>query len=110
MTTTDSELAKIFLTFSRNKLVNEFWPRLKTCVEPMSVEQVWWRPNEASNSVGNLLLHLNATVPPSLLLMAGTRLPNCSNCLAQQSRRQKKSSADCQQMSFSLPTRFRDTV
>ena len=62
MTTTDSELAKIFLTFSRNKLVNEFWPRLKTCVEPMSVEQVWWRPNEASNSVGNLLLHLNGNV------------------------------------------------
>jgi len=23
---------------------------------------VWWRPNEASNSVGNLLLHLNGNV------------------------------------------------
>jgi uncharacterized damage-inducible protein DinB len=28
----------------------------------MSEEQAWWRPNEASNSVGNLLLHLNGNV------------------------------------------------
>jgi hypothetical protein len=35
---------------------------LRTCVESLSDEQVWWRPNEASNSVGNLLLHLNGNV------------------------------------------------
>jgi uncharacterized damage-inducible protein DinB len=62
MTTTDSKLATLFLNFSRDKLVNEFWPRLKICVEPMTVEQLWWRPNDASNSVGNLLLHLNGNV------------------------------------------------
>jgi uncharacterized damage-inducible protein DinB len=28
----------------------------------MTTEQIWWRPNEASNSVGNLLLHLNGNV------------------------------------------------
>jgi hypothetical protein len=28
----------------------------------MTVEQVWWRPNEASNSVGNILLHLNGNI------------------------------------------------
>jgi hypothetical protein len=62
MTASDSELASLFLTFSRNKLLNQYWPRLKACVEPMSTEQVWWRPNEASNSVGNLILHLNGNV------------------------------------------------
>jgi Protein of unknown function (DUF1572) len=62
MTTTDFELATLFLAFSRNKLFGQYWPRLKACVEPMTVEQVWWRPNEASNSVGNLLLHLNGNV------------------------------------------------
>jgi hypothetical protein len=62
MSTTDSEIATIFLAFSRNKLLDQFWPRLKACVEPMSVEQVWWRPNEASNSVGNILLHLNGNI------------------------------------------------
>lgn len=62
MSTNDAELAQLFLAFSRNKLLNQFWPRLKACVEPMSVEQVWWRPNEASNSVGNLILHLNGNM------------------------------------------------
>ena len=32
------------------------------CVAPLTEEQVWWRPNDASNSIGNLLLHLNGNV------------------------------------------------
>jgi hypothetical protein len=62
MTETNAELAEIFLAFSRDRLINRQWPRMKTCVEPLAVEQVWWRPNEASNSIGNLLLHLNGNV------------------------------------------------
>jgi Protein of unknown function (DUF1572) len=52
----------LFLDFSRHKLLEQYWPRLRTCVESLTDEQVWWRPNEASNSVGNLLLHLNGNV------------------------------------------------
>ncbi|HUV68896.1 MAG TPA: DinB family protein [Terracidiphilus sp.] len=62
MASANSELAALFLAFSRNKLLGQYWPRLKTCVEPMTVEQIWARPNEASNSVGNLILHLNGNV------------------------------------------------
>lgn len=62
MTTSDAELAALFLEFSRNKLLNQYWPRLRICVEPLTDEQVWWRPNPACNSVGNLLLHLNGNV------------------------------------------------
>ena len=50
--TTNLDLATLFLAFSRNKLLNQYGPRLKACVETMSTEQIWWRPNEASNSVG----------------------------------------------------------
>jgi hypothetical protein len=35
---------------------------LRRCVEGLSDEQVWWRPNDASNSIGNLILHLNGNV------------------------------------------------
>lgn len=52
----------LFLEFSRNKLLNQYWPRLRKAVEPLSNEQIWWRPNEASNSIGNLVLHLNGNV------------------------------------------------
>ena len=62
MTETNSELAGIFLAFSRDRLMNRQWPRMKACVEPLTVEQVWWRPNEASNTIGNLLLHLNGNI------------------------------------------------
>jgi hypothetical protein len=68
MSNADSELAAIFLDSSRKTLLNQYWPRLKTCVEQMTVEQVWWRPNEASNSIGNLVLHLNGNVTQWLLV------------------------------------------
>ena len=62
MTGHDDKLAELFLEFSRNKLLRLYWPRLKECVAPLTEEQVWWRPNDASNSIGNLLLHLNGNV------------------------------------------------
>ena len=54
--------AGLFLEFSRNKLLDQYWPRLQKAVEPLSLEQLWWRPNAASNSIGNLILHLNGNV------------------------------------------------
>jgi hypothetical protein len=62
MAAKNAETTTLFLEFSRNKLLDQYWPRLRTCVEPLTQEQVWWRPNPASNSVGNLLLHLNGNV------------------------------------------------
>ena len=50
----DSELALLFLESSRKTLLGEYWPRLQECVAPLTEEQVWWRPNDASNSIGNL--------------------------------------------------------
>ena len=55
-------VAALFLEHSRKILLEETWPRLRSTVESLSEEQVWWRPNEASNSIGNLLLHLNGNV------------------------------------------------
>lgn len=62
MTSAEPGAGRLFLEFSRRKLVDQYWPRLRTCVESLTEEQAWWRPNEASNSVGNLVLHLNGNV------------------------------------------------
>jgi uncharacterized damage-inducible protein DinB len=62
MSAMDAELTALFLEFSRKKLLEQYWPRLRACVEPLSEDQVWWRPNQASNSIGNLILHLNGNV------------------------------------------------
>jgi uncharacterized damage-inducible protein DinB len=57
-----ADTTTLFLDHSRKKLLAEWWPRLRTTVATLSEEQLWWRPNEASNSIGNLLLHLNGNV------------------------------------------------
>jgi hypothetical protein len=58
----EPSVSGLFLEFSRWKLLERYWPRLQGCVESLTEEQVWWRPNEASNSIGNLILHLNGNV------------------------------------------------
>jgi uncharacterized damage-inducible protein DinB len=50
--------AQEFIEASRVFLRDDFAPKLKRCIEGMSEEDVWWRPNEQSNSAGNLILHL----------------------------------------------------
>ena len=62
MTAVHRDVHTAFLEYSRHKLVEQYWPRLRASVETLSDDQVWWRPNEASNSVGNLLLHLDGNV------------------------------------------------
>jgi hypothetical protein len=57
-----ADLTELFLGFSRRKLLDQYWPRLRSCVESLTDEQIWWRPNAASNSIGNLILHLNGNV------------------------------------------------
>lgn len=51
-----------FLAYSRFKLFGQYWPRLQQCLASLSAEQIWWRPNDVSNSIGNLLLHLSGNV------------------------------------------------
>ncbi|MGH7476197.1 MAG: DUF1572 family protein [Longimicrobiales bacterium] len=50
--------AVAFIARSREYLSNEYLPKIRACVGRLSDEELWSRPNEASNSVANLLLHL----------------------------------------------------
>ena len=36
--------------------------QVRCCIEELNDEQLWWRPNPQSNSVGNLVLHLRGAV------------------------------------------------
>ncbi len=48
-----------FISRSRYHLSEDFLPKIERCLERLTEEQIWWRPNEQSNSIGNLLLHLS---------------------------------------------------
>lgn len=47
MAAADLNVHSLFLDISRRELLEKYWPRLRGCVELLSDEQVWWRPNDA---------------------------------------------------------------
>ena len=55
-------LRQYFVAQCVEHLQGDFLPKIRTAVEELSEQQLWWRPNENSNSVGNLLLHLEGNV------------------------------------------------
>ena len=61
------DVASLFLDKSRRLLRTDYLPRIEQCVRVLTAEDVWWRPNEQSNSVGNLLLHLRGNVTQWIL-------------------------------------------
>ena len=59
MTKTPSEA---FIVQSRELLTNSYLPRIESAIDGLSGENIWWRANEQSNSIGNLMLHLAGNV------------------------------------------------
>ena len=57
-----TDVSQAFLKKSRGLLVSDYLPKIERCLDRLSDEDIWWRSNEASNSVGNILLHLCGNV------------------------------------------------
>ena len=53
-----ADFAQHFINRSRSLLLRDYLPRIEQCIEQLNDEELWWRGNPQSNSVGNLLLHL----------------------------------------------------
>ena len=62
MTSANSETGSAFLAEARRHLREDYLPKIERCLERLTDEQVWWRASERSNSVGNLLLHLEGNL------------------------------------------------
>jgi uncharacterized damage-inducible protein DinB len=58
----DPSLVRQFLAQARRLLREVYLRRIERCLRQLSAKQLWWRPNRASNSVGNLVLHLEGNV------------------------------------------------
>ena len=57
-----NRLEREFVAQSISFLSEDFLPKIEAAVGKLTDEQIWWRANEESNSVGNLLLHLAGNV------------------------------------------------
>lgn len=52
----------IALAALRSRITGVFPAQIRTALASLTDEQVWWRPNEKSNSIGNLVLHLTGSL------------------------------------------------
>ena len=53
---------RAFVNQSRSLLTAEYLPKIGACVAGLPDEDIWWRPNPTSNSIGHLLLHLSGNL------------------------------------------------
>jgi uncharacterized damage-inducible protein DinB len=66
-----NNLSDIALEALRGRITRIIPSQIRTCVEELNDEQLWWRPNEQANSVGNLVLHLSGSMRHYLSLGVG---------------------------------------
>ena len=57
------------------RLYDESLLRIRKCLGELTVEEIWARPNEQSNSVGNLVLHLAGNIRQYVIATLG-RVPD----------------------------------
>ena len=57
-----NEIGQSFIACARAYFTDDYLPKIERCLESLTDEQIWWRANPQSNSIGNLLLHLSGNV------------------------------------------------
>ncbi|MFN2636426.1 MAG: DinB family protein [Gemmatimonadaceae bacterium] len=66
-------VGELFISRSRYWLTKEYPIKLRHCVAALPREAIWARPNDDSNSIGNLLVHLAGNVTEWILGGVGGR-------------------------------------
>ena len=51
-------VSRAFIDRANAFLTGDYLPKIERCLEQLNDDQIWWRPNAESNSIGNLVLHL----------------------------------------------------
>ena len=56
-----NQIEAAFLAETINRL-NRSFSRIEHCLEQIDHQEIWWRPNDNINSIGNLILHINGNL------------------------------------------------
>jgi len=57
-----TDLASPTLEALRVRITRILPGQIRAAVEPLTDQEIWWRPNEKSNSIGNLILHVSGSL------------------------------------------------
>ena len=63
----ENQVAEMLIKEAKFRLLEESIPRLRKCLAQLSVEEIWFRPNQNTVSIGNLVLHLCGNVKQWLI-------------------------------------------
>ena len=74
----DKLISKAFVDRALEFLLGDYLPKIERCFEKLNDEQIWWRANEESNSIGNLILHLCGNARQWIVSGVGSR-PDARN-------------------------------
>lgn len=54
----ERDLLSTLLHVTRARLLHDYPEQITACLDALTDEEIWWRPNERANAVANLVLHL----------------------------------------------------
>jgi hypothetical protein len=66
-------MPKQFLDASREYLLDVYLPKIRLAITPLTEEDIWWRPIEGSNCIGNLMLHIEGNCRQWIIAGVGGR-------------------------------------
>jgi uncharacterized damage-inducible protein DinB len=55
----ERDLSSTLLHLTRVRLTQEYPAQIGACLDVLTDEELWWRPNEHANAVANLVVHLS---------------------------------------------------
>lgn len=67
----EDQITQALIDETKRRLFDEGFARIIICLNKLTLDQIWWRPNEHSNSIGNLTLHLCGNVRQWILTGIG---------------------------------------
>ena len=65
------EIIESAIASLRTRITRVLPQEVRDCLDLLTEEQVWWRPNEQSNSVGNIVLHITGSLNHYLNFLVG---------------------------------------
>ena len=87
------DISTRFIDRSRYYLRDEYPTKILRCLDVLPEQAIWRRPNESSNSIGNLLLHLSGNVRQWIVSGVG-RAPDVRHRSAEFDAREGGSAAE----------------
>jgi hypothetical protein len=56
------DLNSVAIDALQNRITKNLPGQIRHCLEELTEDQIWWRANEKSNSIGNLVLHVSGSM------------------------------------------------